>query len=164
MSSKSSVSLGVALLVVGAFFFFFAGGIETSAFAGKGDPGPRAIPVTLSIVLMLGGLIEIGVYAKRGRAPKVEEPSGKVWLQPGNKKVVVFTTMLLVYLITIPFAFYTSTFVFAALAVWYLGARWWAAFLVSAAIVTVVWVLFVRLFLVPLPTLLDTLTSSWRTL
>ena len=118
MSSKSSVSLGVALLVVGAFFFFFAGGIKTSAFAGKGDPGPRAIPVTLSIVLMLGGLIEIGVYTKRGRAPKVEEPSGKVWLQPGNKKVVVFTTMLLVYLITIPFAFYTSTFVFAALAVW----------------------------------------------
>ncbi len=157
MSSNSSLSLGIALLVVGAFFFLFAGGIKTSAFAGKGDPGPRAIPVTLSIVLMLGGMLEIRAYAKRGRGPKEEERRGKVWLQPGNKKVVVFTTMLLVYLITIPFAFYASTFVFAALAVWYLGARWWAALLVSAAIVTVVWVLFVRLFLVPLPNLLDTL-------
>ena len=160
--SGSSVSFGVALLVIGAFFLFFAGSIKTSVFAGNGDPGPRAIPITLSIALMLGGVIELGAYAKRGRAPKREKHPDKFWRQPENRKIVVFTTMLLVYLITLPFAFYASTFVFGTLAIRYLGARWWAALLVSAAIVIVVWVLFVQLFLVPLPTFPETL-NSWRT-
>jgi hypothetical protein len=155
----SSVSLGVALVIVGSFFLIFSYDIAVPPMSRGGDPGPRFVPQVLGVVVLLAGFLELAFWARGRPKQNRQGPSPQGWISRDGWRVLTFAGILLVYALSVPLAFYTSTFVFSAFTMWYLGARWWVAASIAAVIDVVVWGLFVRLFMVPLPTLLDWLPA-----
>ena len=151
-NTNTDLTWGIALLLVGGFFLYFAGDIKLSGAVNESDPGPRAIPIAMSLTLLLGGVISLGSgFHNRdvGRATNGDDRAGH-W-----PSTVVFATLTLGYIACAPFAFYTSTSLFSFLAIVWFRARWWVAALAAIAITTVVWVLFAQLFSISLPTLLE---------
>ena len=131
-----------ALLAVSACFLWFATEIPQSALSGKHDPGPRALPILLSCLLAAGGCFELirAAWRRFGAKQHALSPqrSGSC-----NRQVLILAGGLVCYLAVISqLGFYATTSVFAFLASWWLGARWWSAMLASAAMMAVVFLLF----------------------
>jgi hypothetical protein len=158
---EGDVSWGVALILVGILFLAFAGTIKSSVHVGNGDPGPRAVPVAMSLVLIGGGVLDVlsRVLRRRRNQPQALRVT-PVGLPLERRRVLYFVALTFAYVLLVPFAFFFSTLAFAFLTIWWFGARWWVAILAAASITAVVWGLFVKLFMVPLPTLLETLSRT----
>lgn len=159
--NQPSFAFAAALILVAAFFFVFAKDIPRTGLAGNSDPGPRALPMALALVVAAGGLIELFRAAKNRRRPGNDSestgvPQSKPLVadeQPTSyKNFAVLTTAVFMYVLALSWlGFQISTVLFTSLVLIWLGARWWSAFLTSLAIVIVVRVLFVGLFHVQLP-------------
>lgn len=156
----SEVTWCAALLATGVFFLVTSGSIRDSMAVGNGDPGPRAIPVTISYVLIAGGILSLLLTFSKSRPDPVESDSDAPSVSKDRIRIAFFCGLTFCYIACVPFAFYTSSYAFVLVAVWWFGAKWWSALVAASAITAVVWLLFVRLFLVPLPTLLETLSRQ----
>ncbi len=158
--SRPSVTLGVALILVAAFFIVFAKDIPRVGLAGDADPGPRAFPLAMAIVVAAGGLIELiraamSLRQTRGTRSHVSESTGAKNIASARtsyKNFALLTGATFVYLVALSWlGFQISTLLFSSAVLSWLGARWWSALLAGLMIVIVVRVLFVGLFHVQLP-------------
>lgn len=149
----------IALVAVGLLFLIGSQYIKSSVLVGNNDPGPRAVPIVMSCILIGGGIGSLCIaWWSRDPNSRRDESSPPTRLFTSHRRVFLFATLSFCYVLSVPFAFYVSTFGFATVSVWSLGAKWWTAIVVASSITMVVWGLFVRLFLVPLPTLLETIS------
>ena len=152
-SATSNLLWGIWLISVGAFFVMGSQWIPKAVLTGNSDPGPAFIPVSMGGLLLCGGVVSL-VRSTMLRRGVVEVGMPK----PGgdNKAVIHFAICTGVYVVLVPLGFYSATVLFVFVVVKNFGAASWMAIVASAFITTFVWVLFVRGFLVPLPTLLET--------
>jgi len=151
-------TFGFVLILVSAFFLYFAKDISRSGLTAANDPGPRALPVAICLLLLAGGLVDAGLEWWRRRCPVgdatvFEEERGDEAQRRGGLVNVLFLVVFLVgFLVLVSIiGFLPSTFLFAFGMTWRLGARWWHALVFAAVLVAVIYVLFVRMFEVPLP-------------
>ncbi len=153
--STQSAAFGWFLLLLAANILYFAQGISGLAL-GNHDPGPQALPMVLGVLLLLGGVFELGKawWHRRAQTPQTSsEPVSARLAISSSDRVVIFTVCaLLAYLISMDWlGFSLSTILFGSSLLWRLGARWWISLTVSVAITLLVHLLFVTLFKVPLP-------------
>lgn len=157
VENRPSPALAAALLLVSALFLVFAKDIPRQGLAGNTDPGPRALPVAMALLVGVGGIVELA-RALRNRPRRFAASSSGDDAPIGAaedmsyRNFVVLTAAMLLYLVALSwFGFQLSTLLFTAGVLIWLGARWWVAVLASLAMVLVVRVLFVELFHVQLP-------------
>jgi len=159
--SRPSVAFGAALILVAALFIVFAKDIPRTGLAGNTDPGPRAVPLAMAIVVATGGLIELIraalIRRQHGEAVSTGGPESTstktiASTQTATKNFAVLTGTMFAYVLALSWlGFQISTLAFSSVVLIWLGARWWSALLAGLAIVIVVRVLFVGLFHVQLP-------------
>jgi hypothetical protein len=150
----------------------WAGVIKNAGYEKAGqnhDPGPRAMPILLGALLVIVLAVE-GVLSRRRQVsrgsrgkgastPEMElsltTPTATVsegsrwWLSHG---AVFLLAALLIYITAMPWiGFAGSTTMFAFVAMWRLGTKWWLAALSAVVIVAAIHLLFVVLFKVQLP-------------
>jgi tripartite-type tricarboxylate transporter receptor subunit TctC len=139
--------------------------VEAAGYSGKGaiastDPGPWALPKWLAAFLVIGtvGVAGSNLWRKRSARQAMAEPElgvsegGTGGTGKSHRDVFVILLLLPVYLLTVTWlGFFVSTFLFASgLMVW-LGSRFWAAGVLSTAMLVVIYLVFVRMFDVLLP-------------
>ena len=146
--ATASLWFGVWLIAVASFFLYFAGDINRLPSSDENDPGPKAFPVVLGIVLLVGGVYQVGAgWIATGSSPESSAASRRGLL---DASILAFA--LLSFYFVVPWiGFYLPTFVFAFLITWRLGARWWSALLTAVVLLVVVYFLFVVAFRVQLP-------------
>ena len=136
------------MIVVGSLAIWLSSEIVTSRIANEADPGSRAFPVALSLVLIAGGLAE-GSAAVRGTRPGIETDhrfaGGRL-----NFVLMLFTLCVYVWLLSI-LGFASATLLFAFAWMWRLGSRPVSSLILSAILVLVIEVLFREVFHVQLP-------------
>ncbi len=159
--SRPSVAFGAALILVAALFIVFAQDIPRTGLAGNTDPGPRAMPLAMAVIVAAGGLIELIraalIRRQHGEAVSTGGPESTstktiASTQTATKNFAVLTGTMFAYVLALSWlGFQISTLAFSSVVLIWLGARWWSALLAGLAIVIVVRVLFVGLFHVQLP-------------
>ena len=122
------------------------------------DPGSRAVPVALAVVVAMGGIVELlraTLFLRRHADTASDHQHPPATIAPGRPNyanVGGLATAVLVYLVALSWlGFQVSTVLFCLVVLMRLGARWWSALLAGLAIVIVVRMLFVGLFHVQLP-------------
>lgn len=158
------------LLGVGLLALILGLRLPTASLGDNQDPGPRAVPVTLGVILILGGLGQ-GVAAWRGprgarsapipgfsptetaAPPVVPEPPPPESEASGTMGDTVFLLVAVVlYVAVLPWiGFHLSTAAFVLALMRRLQAGWWTAGATAAGLVVLIHVLFVALFRVQLP-------------
>lgn len=112
-----------------------------------GDPGPQALPW----LLLIGLSIAIGWESVR-RTDSADEQHSSSSIGGMAVRLVLIALALTVYVVAISWiGFASATVTFVSLTTWRLGAKWWVALLTGTILVTIVWLLFVKLLEVQLP-------------
>lgn len=151
--SAAGKSFPLFLVALGVATLWFARNIAASGLGQNSDPGPRVFPVALAVFLIFGAIYE---WVKRTAAsrPEPTPPRGiplnirlrdllPIFLLPGA---------LVIYLLVMPLAgFLATTFLLAFGMTFWLGSRWWQSGLYALGMILAVYLLFVRVFGVPLP-------------
>ncbi len=150
-------ALGVGLLIVGGLAVGFAGQIQELGLGQNADPGPRALPMLLGAVLILGGVFEMALWLlRRNRAGvgigEEGDVAEAVATAPSYRPLILMVAGVTAYVVAIGMIGFTlSSFVFATAMMGCLGIRWWVAGLTSVGLLVVVQGLFTYLFRVQLP-------------
>ncbi len=149
------------MLLAAGLFGFCARDIPRSGLAGAADPGPRALPLAMVMVVAAGGLVELTRasmlrFRAAGAGPTQESPDGQADAElpapMSYQKFGILAGAVLVYLLALTWlGFQISTVVFVSSVLTWLGARWWSATLSGVVIVLIVRILFGELFHVQLP-------------
>lgn len=155
--SSGDLWLGVMLLVAAATVVVLAIPIRSIGFAENSDPGPRAFPFGLAILLAAGGLFEVFRGWRRAGVNEVKT-SGDQDVEAGPlPRQKPFTVLLLLgailaYVVLLPILGFTlSTVLMAPAMMVVLGNSIRFAVTVSIILVCAVVLMFVTLFKVPLP-------------
>lgn len=153
---KGDLWLGIALLGAAVIVLVFTQSIHSIGLGDNFDPGPRAFPIGLSAMLAIGGLIEL--WKSRAKpetasgSPPMGSPSTEASSDSNHKTVLLLLGCFLVYVLLLPWlGFSISTLLMATLMMLLLGNTWKQSLLVSIILITIIYVLFVLLFKVPLP-------------
>lgn len=165
-NEKPSRSLGPVLFLVGLLTLILARDIPQSTLGNNEDPGPRAFPNALAILLILGGLYEQARTLRLRRpapAPSAARNKSSVWKNLSrveNRNALILVGALALYLVAIPWVgFPLATLLFSAGMMLQLGAHWRLAAPFSLGLVAVIYLLFTVLFRVQLP--VGVLGLSW---
>lgn len=136
--------LGAALIGLAATVAGLSSSIHALGLGENYDPGAKAFPLGLALLLGLGGLTEL-VLGWRSR--------GTAHQSPGQlKKAAILLVGLGAYVFLLPWlGFALSTLLMASGMMIWLGQSWQRAALASASLVGLVYLLFVVAFKVPLP-------------
>lgn len=134
-------SVGTSLLIL-----FLTRSVHSIGLGDNFDPGPKAFPMGLSMLLLIGGLIEL--YKTRGTPSTTEAPK----TETRAKTVLQLMGLFVIYVILIPwFGFSISSLVMATFMMVLLDNSWKLSLIVSIILIAVIYCLFVLLFKVPLP-------------
>lgn len=151
--SAPGKSFPLFLLAAGVAALWFSRQIVASGLGQNSDPGPRVFPVALAIFLLLGAVYEwvrraaISRHQRGCPAPVPLDVRLKALLP-----VFVLPSALAACLLLMPLiGFLGGTFLLAFGMIWWLGSRWWQGALYAFAMLLAVYLLFVRVFGVPLP-------------
>jgi len=140
------VTLGVVLTLLAVVWLWL---VDTyiPEIASEGEPGPRALPILLGIILAILG-VALAISRPAGPAPHAQAD------QPGARTALATFALLLAYaflLDKIGFISATAALMLAAMA-GVLGMRRWAFMAVFAvAFATGTWLIFNTLLGIPLP-------------
>ena len=146
-SREPNLALGVSLLAVAVLAVWMGFGIAVPRNASVFDPGPRAFPLLLAIVIGIGGLVEIGRSVVAGRSDRRLVDDLRAW-----KRSCVGGAIVIGYVVCItPVGFILATVVFGTALLIYLGQTWWRAALAAVVLALVVHLSFGKLFLVDPP-------------
>ena len=149
-------SLGIAFLVLGGLAIGLGMQIEVLGLGQNADPGPRAFPMMLGAILMLGGLYElVWSFREKSRHPKpsTPEPTSADGVPGGRRRMVILYVGLCVYVGCIGVVgFGLSTFVFGVGMMRLLGVRWPVTIGTTLGLLVIIHLLFVGMFKVQLPT------------
>lgn len=148
---------GIAFVALGAAALGFGLQIKELGLGQNQDPGPRVFPMVLGLILVLGGVLELGLSLRKvsegdlSHSPQSE--SKEVWLTPaGLKNLGVIFMGLVLYVGLIAYlGFGLCTLLFGSGMMMRLGVRWWLAVLVSVGLLVGIYLLFGQLFKVQLP-------------
>ena len=143
-SRSGELWLGIFFLGTTTAVLLFSGSIQSIGLGDNFDPGPKAFPIGLSILLAMGGAVE---FLKRK-----ERPAGNL-SEPGKGRIVLLLlAAFLVYVLLLPWlGFALSTAIMATGMMILLGNSWWAALSLSTILLVIIYILFVLVFRVPLP-------------
>ena len=149
--------LGIAWLVTALLAIYFSRSIEALGFGENFDPGPRTFPIGLSALLILGALVEL--WRSRGTHPADTQlstpsssPTEEAATSGNHKTTLIILGCFTLYVILMPLiGFSLSTLAMASLMMKLLGNSFRASVLVSIILISLIYVLFVILFKVPLP-------------
>jgi hypothetical protein len=152
-------SLGPVLITVGALTLFLAQDVPQTSLGNNQDPGPRAFPVALAVLLILGGIYELGRFLLRRARPGAPTTAAtglrRLWkplARPENRDALILIGALAFYLTVMPWVgFPLATLAFSAGMMLRLGAPWKLATPVSVGLVVAIYLLFTVLFKVQLP-------------
>lgn len=143
-STQGDIWLGIFFLGTALLIVIFSGSIQAIGFGNNFDPGPKAFPIGLSVLLAIGGGFE---FFKRNNRLNENQASGK-----RGSTVLLLLTTFLIYVLILPWlGFLTSTLIMATLMMTLLGNRWYFSLLVSLILCGLIIILFVLTFKVPLP-------------
>lgn len=149
---------GAALILVGGAAIGLALQIDVLGLGQNQDPGPRAFPIVLGTILLLGGLYEVASSFGGGRAELVDEVGGgdskgeTTGGKNGRKSMGLIFIGICLYVGTIAsLGFTLSTFLFAVSMMIRLGVRWQVSLASTLGLLLGIHLLFVRLFKVQLP-------------
>ncbi|MCB1122777.1 MAG: tripartite tricarboxylate transporter TctB family protein [Verrucomicrobiae bacterium] len=144
-SGRGDLWLGIAFLGTGILVLALSGTIHSIGLGNNFDPGPKAFPIGLSVLLLIGGFIEL----LKSRKTVTDKISPKT---PVNPTVLSLLGGLVAYVVLLPLlGFALSTLVITLPLMIVLGNSWIRSAIVSAVLIIVVYLLFVVLFKVPLP-------------
>ena len=156
-SLATKFSLAAMLLAVGAFGIVAGLSIDSSSLSGQHDPGPRALPLGMSVALLVCGAIELLLAWRSSSVGRIlrERTSSRDSTPTStgsHGRLVVTIATLIAYVAAVSLlGFQLATLLFAAAGLWCLGARWWSAIGVAVALVVVVRLVFVDRLHVQLP-------------
>ena len=138
------VWLGIALVGLAVVVVSLAQSIRALGLGDNFDPGSKAFPVGLAVVLGIGGLIEVWQGWQSGPAAKAA---------PGQTKTAAILLLGLgAYVWLLPWlGFAVSTLVGATAMMVWLGNPWSRSLIASVVLIGVIYALFVIGFKVPLP-------------
>jgi hypothetical protein len=150
---KSSNS-GLVWLLFGAVFLLGAIPIARPRTVSDSDPGPRAIPLCLSIILLTTGIAQTGNHlrqrAKQRRLTDSHSPDKQA--SDYSRLAASFFISLWIYLAAIWLAgFILATLLYSTLSMRALGTRWITAGVVSLLLTGSIYLLFQVVFAVVLP-------------
>jgi putative tricarboxylic transport membrane protein len=138
--------LGIALLGTSILVLFFSRSIISIGLGDNFDPGPTAFPLGLSALLAIGGVTEI--WQSRGN----RTPAAKTNADSKLRTVLQLLACFLIYVVILPWlGFSVSTLIMATGMMMLLGNSWKHSLIVSIFLITLIYLLFVVLFKVPLP-------------
>ena len=149
--TSGDIWLGGVLVVFSLGVLVMSRSIRELGFGDNFDPGSKAFPIGLALLLGTGGLIEIW-KAWGDRKALASRASGAG--NSGNKSKTVLTLLagLGVYVFLLPWlGFALTTLLLATGMMIWLGNSWQRSALASIVLITVVYLLFVVGFKVPLP-------------
>jgi hypothetical protein len=150
--AAASAALGGFLMGLGVAGIILARGIEELGFAREGDPGSRAFPVALSLLLVIAGVWELVRWfgeRRDGASPLFDFVA---WKRPGTRNVIGLGASLVVYVWLLgPLGFASATLLFCAPWMRRFGSGWVGAAAMTIALVVGVEVLFAGVFQVRLP-------------
>lgn len=158
-ANQTSFLVGVAFVMVAVAAMYFSRDIAQSiAVQSRGGVGPRAFPIGLSCLLLLGGCyhcaswlvnrVRHGAVATTAASEVAGQPDtpGR-WLD-----VLVLIIALGLYITMIDLLGFTlSTAVFSVWLMHRLGSSWWVALVASGALTVATQLLFFHFFQVQLP-------------
>jgi putative tricarboxylic transport membrane protein len=140
--------LGIFCLVLAILVFVFSRSIEALGFGDNHDPGPKAFPLGLSVIIACGGLFEL--FNSRINPETVT--SNSTQKNSKQKTILLLLGGFLLYVVFLPLlGFALSTLVMATGMMMLLGNTLKSSAIVSIILITVIYLLFVVLFKVPLP-------------
>lgn len=136
--------LGIFFLGTTLAVFLFSNSINSIGLGDNFDPGPKAFPIGLSILLAMGGAVEF--FKRKPFSGNKPDKSSEA------KTVLLLLAAFAVYVILLPWlGFALSTAIMATAMMMLLGNPWWSALSLSLVLITIIFVLFVIFFKVPLP-------------
>ena len=139
--------LGAAFLGTAVLTLFLSRSIHSIGLGNNFDPGPKAFPIGISLLLLIGAFLEFYKSRKRTSVPGEKTNGAK------TKTVLLLLCAFLIYVILLPWVgFALSTLVMATAMMILLGNSWKQSLAVSIILITLIYLLFVLLFKVPLPT------------
>ncbi len=153
-SVQDSSTPGFVWLFFGLFFLLGAIPITRPRTVADADPGPRAIPLCLSFILLSAGIVQTTSHLRRRR--RFMQHQEKSSTPPDQKRhsrlALGFFFSLWVYLAAIWLGgFLLATLLYATLSMRVLGTRWPTAAVVSALLTGTIYLLFEIVFDVLLP-------------
>ncbi|MFP6753248.1 MAG: tripartite tricarboxylate transporter TctB family protein [Pirellulaceae bacterium] len=153
-STQNSSTPGFVWLFFGLFFLLGAIPIARPRTVADADPGPRAIPLCLSFILLSAGIVQTASHLRRTRNSRARQE--KLSTPPDQQRhshlALGFFFSLWVYLAAIWLAgFILATILYATLSMRVLGTRWTTAAVVSALLTAAIYLLFEVVFAVLLP-------------
>jgi hypothetical protein len=153
-------SLGLVFLLFGAAAAGLARLIPYTELGNNRDPGPRAFPTYLGLLLILGGVWELAAWWRNRRAalpiPKTPPPglpsSDSANTSDRDRDAVVLVGAVTLYIPAIVWlGFSLGTLLFTTVVLRRFGARWTVVLGTGIGLVLLVQLLFVQLFRVQLP-------------
>jgi hypothetical protein len=145
---------GLVWLLFGAVFLLGAIPIARPRTVSDSDPGPRAIPLCLSIILFTTGIAQTGNQLRERAKQRRLTDSRPADSQPDDysRLAAGFFISLWIYLAAIWLAgFILATLLYATLSMRALGTRWMTAGVVSLLLTGAIYLLFQVVFAVVLP-------------
>ena len=144
VSWATRFALSFFFVLTGSAALVLARGIPVTGFQNEFDPGPRAVPTMVGVLLLVGGVFQ-GVQEVRREIAGSSSEMGLVsfW---------VTLAALTAYALVMPYlGFGIATFILISIMTYRLGSRWWVSVLFAIGLVLAVQLLFVNLFKVAMP-------------
>lgn len=141
---SGNIWLGIFFICTTLAVLVLSSSIQSIGLGNNFDPGPKAFPIGLSLLLAAGGAFEF--VRRKPSEPKEVPATGE------EKSVLLLLGAFAVYVILLPWlGFATSTLIMATTMMMILGNPWWRALSLSLVLLTIIYVLFVQFFRVQLP-------------
>lgn len=151
---KLDLAFPLVLLGLSLFAFLTTFQIQTLATAATHDPGPRALPWLIAGLLAAGGVLELitSISQHRRSAPNSTSELSHSESAPDIRTGAILMGAMILYFVAIPwFGFFTCTLIFSVAMMKLLGTSWKLSLAASSSILLGVYILFVQLFKVQLP-------------
>lgn len=150
---KGDITLGLVLIATAIGATFLLRSVKAIGLGDNFDPGPKVFPLGLCSILAFGGIIEIwqGLRSFKIKT-RIESTSLETNRNPRSKTVLLLLTYFLIYVVLLPWlGFAVATLIMGTSMMSILGNSWKISVLVSAALIVLIYFLFVVFFKVPLP-------------
>ncbi len=147
MRNQRSTDIAAAIFLMAIGFLALIAALQIQSFFGEVLP-PRALPLTLAISTILGGLLlSVRSYLYHGEDLPVDWPDRSGWM----RLLATFISLMAYLFLIEPLGAAPASFCFAGFLVWYLDRRIIPALLVGIAVALVIEYAFIKGLMMPFP-------------